>query len=104
MDGEIMRDLERDVGYGIIDTWDEILVDMPRAPATDDTELGRRMTEFTTRVRQDTNEIYTRLDDEQTERQLMAGWLNMLYRDRRAHARTALLIWREAGMSRKAWG
>ncbi|GJV05283.1 putative reverse transcriptase domain-containing protein [Tanacetum coccineum] len=29
-----------------------------------------------------TDEIYTRLDDEQTERQLMAGRLNMLYRDR----------------------
>ncbi|GJZ94875.1 putative reverse transcriptase domain-containing protein [Tanacetum coccineum] len=55
---------------------------MSMAPATDDTELGRRMTEFTTRVRQDTDEIYTRLDDEQSERQLMAGRLNMLYRDR----------------------
>ncbi|GJZ30203.1 reverse transcriptase domain-containing protein, partial [Tanacetum coccineum] len=40
---EIMRDLERDVGYGIIDTWDEMLVDMLGAPATDDTELGRRL-------------------------------------------------------------
>ncbi|GKC18827.1 hypothetical protein Tco_1020977 [Tanacetum coccineum] len=38
MDREIMRDLERDVGYGITDTWDEMLVDMPGAPATDDTE------------------------------------------------------------------
>ncbi|GJV22684.1 hypothetical protein Tco_1375379 [Tanacetum coccineum] len=84
MDREIRRDLERDIGYGIIDSWDEMLVDMPGAPATDDTELGRRMTEFATRVRQDTDEIYVRLDDEQTERQLMAGQLNMLYRDRRA--------------------
>ncbi|GKE69068.1 hypothetical protein Tco_1527140 [Tanacetum coccineum] len=63
-----------------------MLVDMPGAPATDETELGRRMTEFATRVRQDTEKIYVRLDDEQTERQLMAGRLNMLYRDRRAHA------------------
>ncbi|GJV87120.1 hypothetical protein Tco_1531058 [Tanacetum coccineum] len=61
-----------------------------------------RMTEFTTRVRQDTNKIYTRLDDEQTERQLMAGRLNMLYRDRRAHARTARLMEAEARMSREA--
>ncbi|GKE55595.1 hypothetical protein Tco_1494780 [Tanacetum coccineum] len=44
------------------------------------------------------------VDDEQTERQLMAGRLNMLYRDRRAHARTALLMEREARMSREAWG
>ncbi|GKA27595.1 hypothetical protein Tco_0713763 [Tanacetum coccineum] len=104
MDREIRRDLERDVGYGITDTWDEMLVDMPGVPATDDTELGRRITEFATRVRQDTNEIYMRLDDEQTERQLMAGRLNMLYRDRRAHARIALLIEKEAMMSREAWG
>ncbi|GKA31734.1 hypothetical protein Tco_0718039 [Tanacetum coccineum] len=104
MDREIMRDLERDVNYGITDTWDEMLVDMPGAPATDDIKLGRRMTEFTTRVRQDTYEIYTRLDDEQTERQLMAGRLNMLYRDRRAHACTTRLIEAEARMSRKAWG
>ncbi|GJS26888.1 hypothetical protein Tco_0487508 [Tanacetum coccineum] len=52
----------------------------------------------------DTDQIYTRLDDEQTERQLMAGRLNMLYRDRRAHARTARLIEAEAKMYREAWG
>ncbi|GKE81538.1 hypothetical protein Tco_1551538 [Tanacetum coccineum] len=62
------------------------------------------MTAFATRVRQDIDEIYVRLDDEQTERQLMAGRLNILYRDRRAHARTALLMEREARMSREAWG
>ncbi|GJT47092.1 hypothetical protein Tco_0955807 [Tanacetum coccineum] len=56
------------------------------------------MTEFATRVRQDTYEIYMSLDDEQTEQQLMAGRLNMLYRDRRAHARIALLMEREARM------
>ncbi|GKF61135.1 hypothetical protein Tco_0181189, partial [Tanacetum coccineum] len=55
---EIMRDLERDVGFGITDTWDEMLVDMPGAPTTDDTEMGRRMIKFTTRVRQDIDEIY----------------------------------------------
>ncbi|GJR35573.1 hypothetical protein Tco_1211257 [Tanacetum coccineum] len=104
MDREIMRDLERDVGYGITDTWDEILVDMPGTPATDDTELGQRMTEFITRVRQDTYEIYTRLDDEQSERELMDGRLNMLYKDRCTHARTARLMEAEARMSREAWG
>ncbi|GKE51809.1 hypothetical protein Tco_1486965 [Tanacetum coccineum] len=53
------------------------------------------MTKFATRVRQDTDEIYVRLDDEQTKRQLMAGRLNMLYRDRHTHARTSLLMKRE---------
>ncbi|GJZ08506.1 hypothetical protein Tco_0542789 [Tanacetum coccineum] len=40
LDDEIMRDPERDVGDGITDTWDEMLVGMPGAPATDETELG----------------------------------------------------------------
>ncbi|GKF41993.1 hypothetical protein Tco_0125335, partial [Tanacetum coccineum] len=63
---KIMRDLERDVGYRITNTWDGMPVDMSGAPTTDDKEMGQRMTEFTTRVRQDTYEIYTRLDDEQS--------------------------------------
>ncbi|GJY66732.1 hypothetical protein Tco_0468970 [Tanacetum coccineum] len=58
---EIMRDLERDIGYEITDTWDEMLVDMSGAPANVDTKLGRWMKE-----------------------------------ERHAHARTALLMDREA--------
>ncbi|GJW46656.1 hypothetical protein Tco_0078302 [Tanacetum coccineum] len=105
MDREIRRDLERDVGYGITDSWDEIVEAMQGTPiVTDVAEFSQRMTEFETRVRQDTDEICTRLDDEQTRRQLLAGWLNMLFRDRRAHARIARLIEAEARMSREAWG
>nr|GFC71694.1 hypothetical protein [Tanacetum cinerariifolium] len=48
--------------------------------------------EFETRVRQDTDEIYIRLDDEQSERHLLAGRFNMLFRDRRAHAYTRHLM------------
>nr|GEY09819.1 hypothetical protein [Tanacetum cinerariifolium] len=40
LDDEIKRDPKRDVGYRITDTWDEMLVGMPGAPATDDTKLG----------------------------------------------------------------
>nr|GFC73030.1 hypothetical protein [Tanacetum cinerariifolium] len=72
------------------------------APDSTDTELGGYVREFETRLRQDMDEIYTRLDDEQTERQLLAGRLNMLFGDRRAHAYTRLLMEAEAGMSREA--
>ncbi|GKD74731.1 hypothetical protein Tco_1333013, partial [Tanacetum coccineum] len=61
-------------------------------------------TAFETRVRQDMDEVYKRLGDEQSQRQLLAGRLNMLFRDRRAHARTARLIETEARMFREAWG
>nr|GFB05321.1 hypothetical protein [Tanacetum cinerariifolium] len=74
------------------DTWDKMLVGMLGAPVTDEAELGRRMTDFVTTVRQDTDEIYGRLDDAQDDKLLMSGQLNMLRRDRRAHARTARLI------------
>ncbi|GJW61176.1 hypothetical protein Tco_0110511 [Tanacetum coccineum] len=70
LDDEIMRELERDVGYGITDTWDEML--------------------------DNTNKIYRRLDDAQTERQMVTSRVNMLFRDRRAHARTARLMEIEA--------
>ncbi|GJS62854.1 hypothetical protein Tco_0677418 [Tanacetum coccineum] len=74
LDKEIRRDPEREVGYRITDTWDEMLEDMPGAPVTDETELGRRMTNFVTT------------------------------RDRRAHAHTALIMEREARLSCEAWG
>ncbi|GJY27334.1 hypothetical protein Tco_0402060 [Tanacetum coccineum] len=54
--------------------------------------------------KEDTDEVYTRLDDEQSQRQLLAGRLNMLFRDRRAHACTARLMETEARLSREAWG
>nr|GEZ54242.1 hypothetical protein [Tanacetum cinerariifolium] len=68
---------EREVGYRITNSWDEIVETLQGAPVSTDTELGGSMREFETRVRQDTDEIYMRLDDEQTERQLLAGRLNM---------------------------
>nr|GFA73696.1 hypothetical protein [Tanacetum cinerariifolium] len=83
VDREIMCDPEREVGYGITDSWDEIMETLQGAPVRTDTELGEYVREFEMRVRQDTYEIYMRLDDEQTERQLLAGRLNMLFRDRR---------------------
>ncbi|GJX01531.1 hypothetical protein Tco_0185444 [Tanacetum coccineum] len=102
MDKEIRRDPDRDVGYGITESWDEIVETLQGAPVSTDTELGRHMTAFETRVRQDTNEIYTRLDDEQSQRQLLAGRLNMLFRDRREHAYTHHLMETEARLSREA--
>ncbi|GKF87674.1 hypothetical protein Tco_0258551, partial [Tanacetum coccineum] len=65
------------------------------APVSTDTELGQHMIAFETRVRQDTYEIYTRM--------LLAGQLNMLFRDRRAHAYTRHLMETEARLSREAW-
>ncbi|GJV95822.1 hypothetical protein Tco_1547399 [Tanacetum coccineum] len=85
--------------YGFVATLDD---EIRRDPERD-VELGRWMTDFVTTVRQDMDEIYGRLDDAQDDRSLMSGRLNMLYRDRRAHARTARLMETEARLSREAW-
>ncbi|GKC51988.1 hypothetical protein Tco_1074733, partial [Tanacetum coccineum] len=52
----------------------------------------------------DIDEIYGRLDDAQTEQQMVTSRVNMLVRDRRAHARIARLMEIEDRMSREAWG
>ncbi|GJR21857.1 hypothetical protein Tco_0970384 [Tanacetum coccineum] len=54
-------------------------------------------------IRQDTDEIYGRLDDAQDDRSLMSGQLNLLRTDRCANARTTRLMESEARLSRKAW-
>nr|GFB51697.1 hypothetical protein [Tanacetum cinerariifolium] len=79
VDREIMRDPEREIGYEITDSWDEIVETLQGAPVSIDTELGGY-----------------------TERQLLAGRLNMLFRDRHAHAYTRQLMETEARMSREA--
>ncbi|GKD65974.1 hypothetical protein Tco_1308082, partial [Tanacetum coccineum] len=73
MDREIRRDPERYVGYRITDSWDEIVETLQGAPVSTDTELGAHMREFESMVRRDTDDIYTMLDDEQSQRQLLSG-------------------------------
>ncbi|GJU53556.1 hypothetical protein Tco_1227270, partial [Tanacetum coccineum] len=83
---------------------DEIVETLQGAPVSTDTELGAYVREFESMVRRDTDEIYTMLDDEQSQRQLLAGQVNMLFRDKRAHAYTRHLMETEVRMSREAWG
>ncbi|GJS65431.1 retrovirus-related pol polyprotein from transposon TNT 1-94 [Tanacetum coccineum] len=64
MDRLVRRDPERYVGYGITDSWDEIVETLQGAPVSTDTELGAHMREFESLVRRDTDVIYTGLDVE----------------------------------------
>ncbi|GJS95367.1 hypothetical protein Tco_0802335 [Tanacetum coccineum] len=61
------RQTSRELGYGITDTWDDLL------------------------------------DDARHDRALLRARVNMLYRDRPFHRRTALLMEEEARVSRAAW-
>ncbi|GKD27719.1 hypothetical protein Tco_1233933 [Tanacetum coccineum] len=100
---KIRHDPDREVGYGITNVWVDPVEAAEEIPLTTLAELSQRVTDFVTTVRQDTNEIYVRLDDAQSIRSLMIGQLNVLRRDRRYHANTALLVEREARVAREAW-
>ncbi|GJU86912.1 hypothetical protein Tco_1294458 [Tanacetum coccineum] len=54
--------------------FNEIVETLQGAPVSTDTELGRHMIAFETRVRQDTDEVYMRLDDEQKARLSREAW------------------------------
>nr|GEW77086.1 zf-CCHC domain-containing protein/UBN2 domain-containing protein [Tanacetum cinerariifolium] len=104
LNDEIRRDPKRELGYGNTVTWDKMVEDMQGTPiATNMAGLSQRMTDFVTTIRQGTDEIYVILDDAHDDRSFMSGQLNMLRRDRRAHARTTRLMESEAILSREAW-
>nr|GEV96409.1 hypothetical protein [Tanacetum cinerariifolium] len=73
LDAEIRRDPDREIGYEIIDVWEDLNEIVEEIPATDDDKL------------------------------LMSGQLNSQRRDRRSHARTARLMESKARASREAW-
>ncbi|GKD05272.1 hypothetical protein Tco_1180246 [Tanacetum coccineum] len=73
LDAEIRRDPDREIGYGITDIWEDPDEIAEEIPVTDVAELGQRMTNFVTTIRQDIDEIYRILDDAHDDRSLMSA-------------------------------
>ncbi|GKA60671.1 hypothetical protein Tco_0760078 [Tanacetum coccineum] len=65
-------------------------------------ELGY-VTELVATIDQEDGIMYSLLEDAREDRSLLRGRVNMLFRDRPYHRRTALLIEEEARVSRVAW-
>nr|GEW16669.1 hypothetical protein [Tanacetum cinerariifolium] len=63
LDVDIRRDLDREVGYEITNVWVDPAKVAEEIPLTTLAELSQRVTDFVTTIRQDTYEIYVRLDD-----------------------------------------
>ncbi|GJR13184.1 hypothetical protein Tco_0795836 [Tanacetum coccineum] len=87
MDRLVRRDPERYVGYGITDSWDEIVETLQGAPVSTDTELGAHMREFESLVRRIQMD-YTRWMISMGIDSYCPHRVNMLFRDRRTHAQT----------------
>ncbi|GJU55140.1 hypothetical protein Tco_1228854 [Tanacetum coccineum] len=97
------RQTSRELGYGITDTWDDLVRAIQEIAPTTLEGVNQRVTELATIVDQEDDIIYSQLDDCRHDRALLRSQVNMLYRDRPFHRRTALLMEEEARVSHAAW-
>nr|GEU91927.1 hypothetical protein [Tanacetum cinerariifolium] len=102
-ESDLRRCRVEQAGYGITDTWDEIVEKMMEIASTTLEGVNERVTELDTTVRQRTDEFEVRFKDAQFDRALLRARVNTLFRDRPDHRRIAMLMDREAIYSREAW-
>nr|GFB68101.1 hypothetical protein [Tanacetum cinerariifolium] len=103
MDATHGRPMSREVGYRITDVWNDMVGDMEeRAPTTLE-ELSQRVTDLAATLARDTHEMYVRVEDAQDDRALQRARFNMLFRDRRYHLHTSMLLESEAKHAQQAW-
>ncbi|GJZ47799.1 hypothetical protein Tco_0601631 [Tanacetum coccineum] len=84
-------------------SWSWILGAIQEIAPTTLEGVNQRVIELATTVDQEDEIIYSQLDDARYDRALLRARVNMLYRDRPFHRRTALLMDEEARLSRAAW-
>ncbi|GJR27800.1 hypothetical protein Tco_1104032 [Tanacetum coccineum] len=99
------RRMSRELGYGIRDTWDDLVGSHNQEIAHRTTLEGvnQRVIELSSTVDQEDEIIYSQLDDARYDRALLRARVNMLESDRPFHRRTAVLMEEEARLSRAAW-
>ncbi|GJY22940.1 hypothetical protein Tco_0396598 [Tanacetum coccineum] len=92
-----------ETGYGITDTWDEIVKAMLEVAPTTLEGVNRRVTKLATIVRQENEESQVRFEDAQDDRAYLRARVNTMFRDRPYHSHTAMILDREAMYARKYW-
>ncbi|GJS55804.1 hypothetical protein Tco_0629166 [Tanacetum coccineum] len=97
------RRMSRELGYGIRDTWDDLVGAIQEIAPTTLEGVNQRVIELSSTVDQEDEIIYSQLDDARYDRALLRARVNRLDSDRPFHRRTALLIEEEARLSRAAW-
>ncbi|GJR55577.1 hypothetical protein Tco_1406098 [Tanacetum coccineum] len=90
-------------GYGITDTWDEIVKAMLEVASTTLEGVNQRVTELATTVRQENKEFQVRLEDAQDDRAYLRTQFNTLFRYMPYHRHTAMILDREVMYARIAW-
>ncbi|GJW69944.1 hypothetical protein Tco_0126861 [Tanacetum coccineum] len=97
------RLMSSELGYGITDTWDDLVGSIQEIAPTTLEGVNQRVIELVATVDQEDGIMYSLLEDAREDRSLLRGRVNMLFRDRLYHRRTALLMEEEARVSRVAW-
>nr|GEW93066.1 hypothetical protein [Tanacetum cinerariifolium] len=98
------RPMSKELDYGIMDTWDELVGASKDIAPTTLQGVNQRVTDLYTVVEQETTIMYGIMEDAQDDRSQLRGRVNLLYRDMHVYHRLAVMIEREARMAREAWG
>ncbi|GKC15304.1 hypothetical protein Tco_1012086, partial [Tanacetum coccineum] len=97
------RLMTRELGYGIRDTWDDLVGAIQEIAPTTLEGVNQRVIELSSTVDEEDEIIYSQLDDARYDRALLRARVNMLESDRPFHRRTTVLMEEEARLSRAAW-
>ncbi|GKD60905.1 hypothetical protein Tco_1298414, partial [Tanacetum coccineum] len=94
------RHVPKEVGYGITDTWDELVDAIQEGAPTTLEGVNARVTELAETHERDTQDLYAHLEDAQDSRARLSGRVDILLEDRQFHQQTVMLIEDEARVSR----
>nr|GEU44897.1 hypothetical protein [Tanacetum cinerariifolium] len=102
-ESDLRRYRVEQAGYGITDTWDEIVDTLMEITPTTLEGVNERVTELDTTVRQRMDEFKIRFEEAHDDQALSRARVNTLFRDRPDHRRAAMLMDSEAMYAREAW-
>nr|GEW03636.1 reverse transcriptase domain-containing protein [Tanacetum cinerariifolium] len=101
--GEGSTPTATEVGYGITDTWDDLVGAIQETASTTVEGVNQRVTEYSTTFDRETSMIYAMIEEKQDDQALQSARVKRLFRDRRFHAHTTRLIEGKARASRTGW-
>nr|GEX42381.1 putative reverse transcriptase domain-containing protein [Tanacetum cinerariifolium] len=101
--GDGSKPAAMEVGYGITNTWDDLVGATQEAAPTIVEGVNQKVAELSTTFDRETSMIYAIIEEKWDDQALQRARVNRLFRDKRYHAHTARLIEGEARASRTAW-
>ncbi|GKB79392.1 hypothetical protein Tco_0946287, partial [Tanacetum coccineum] len=103
LEADLRQDRVMKMGYGIINTCDEIVEAILEVAPTTLEGVNQRVTELATTIRQENEEFQVRFEDAQDNRAFLRARVNTLFRDRQSHRHTIMLLDKQATYARRAW-